>query len=430
MIYAWGEEKRDTIEKGIIQMMDRHNWWRQVGMGRPAVLPDRISDIAFLMEGSKSGDFMSRLNKFVLYHRLTGKALGTFGLRNLELNYYACRTVSAAFFLAGLILIFLTFRLLAAGWDVAAGWGIYFVLFLPQFLLTSVAVNPDAFALFLSSVFLYAAYALMTGRVRGAWAVLLFVPAGLGFLADRSLFFLAVLAVLAPLFLVRRDNYQRVIILTLFFAVLTILFFYFLALKFPFQFENSLLTGKSILHNFRKAVPSFFSLDAFHLKYWGMIADSFLLKFGWHVFSAPKVAYEIWRLFFLGSLAGLLIAVVKFVRDRWKEERETEIPAGSPGRRLAVFSLAAVFIQAFGLWSYYGVNNIFGQGRYFFPVIVPVAAFFLIGLRSLGDAIRRNGGRIAITTALILEFFFLGYTLWHDIVPVFHLIIKSPYVGI
>ena len=45
VLYARGEAGRDAVESGVIGMMDRANWWRLVGIGRPSPLPGRIAEI-------------------------------------------------------------------------------------------------------------------------------------------------------------------------------------------------------------------------------------------------------------------------------------------------------------------------------------------------------------------------------------------------
>jgi hypothetical protein len=79
MIQAWGEGRREAIERETIVLMDKYDWWGPAGMGRPAVLPQRISDIKFLMAGNTSGDFSVRIQGFLLYHKLMGKIIAGIG---------------------------------------------------------------------------------------------------------------------------------------------------------------------------------------------------------------------------------------------------------------------------------------------------------------------------------------------------------------
>ena len=156
MIYARGEEQKPAVEKEIIRFMDQNNWWKYLGMGRPAVLPASLSDIPFLMGNNPAKDFRVRLNNIVLYHFLLGKGIGLLGLWDVIPAYYFCRLVSFLFCAGAIFLSVLAFQKLSERHSRLFLWGIFFILFLPQFLLGMVAVNADAMAVFLGALFFYA----------------------------------------------------------------------------------------------------------------------------------------------------------------------------------------------------------------------------------------------------------------------------------
>jgi hypothetical protein len=103
---------------------------------------------------------------------------------------------------------------------------------------------------------------------------------------------------------------------------------------------------------------------------------------------------------------------------------------GSATLRWTLFSIIALGIQAVGIWVFYGNNHFFGQGRYFHPLIVPIALFAVMGLSGLGDLIRKGAGRTVVAGAIMAEFLLLAFSAWNDIVPVFHMILRGPHSGI
>lgn len=132
MVYAFGEEWRDEVEAGVIQLMDKYNWWRHVGMGRPARLPNRLTQIHIIKRHVSGEDFRALHNYILFYHFLLGKTMGVFikkeqaieeGLaenakrdwirRNLENFYYVCRLISTIFIAGALLLLFLSLKKIA-----------------------------------------------------------------------------------------------------------------------------------------------------------------------------------------------------------------------------------------------------------------------------------------------------------------------------
>ncbi|MCJ7579166.1 MAG: hypothetical protein MUP98_01360, partial [Candidatus Aminicenantes bacterium] len=94
------------------------------------------------------------------------------------------------------------------------------------------------------------------------------------------------------------------------------------------------------------------------------------------------------------------------------------------------FSLLAICVQILGLWSFYGTNNIFVQGRHLFPLILPISLLFVTGIKNFFDLFHKKGGLIALSSLVLFEFLFFSYALWAYVVPVFHLMVKGPHTGL
>jgi len=442
MIYARGEASREEVERSVVEMMDRANWWRLVGMGRPHVLPEKISDIDFLMDYHNTGDFRTRLGRSVLWHRIAGLGLRPIAGWSLTGLYYICRMVGAALFLTALIFLWKTLAILASIFGQIIGRAFYLIMLLPQLLMTSVSVSPDSLVLVLSALFFYGAAALLAGQGRarkpmggkigghgqGWYAALIVFPALMGLMTDRSAFFMAVLAVILPFLLMRRENWKSVAIMSLLGVVAAILLAYFAALRFPLETERIVLNGKYVIGRALKALPAMFALDGFTRSYWTFMADGFLLKFGWLVFSPPRIVYYVWRILLALSAAGLGVQAVRWAKLRIGKKYSNETAVGK-WNWILLFGIA-VFVQAAGIWIFYGAIHYFGQGRYFFPVIVPIAVFMVLGLSAIGNLVKRGTGRSFVAGMILAEFLLFVFSAWHDVVPAFHFILQGPHPGV
>lgn len=440
LMAARGGDSRDWAEKETIKLMDRHDWWRPAGVGRPETLPERISDVTFLMDGAQSDDFLIRLNGYLLFHKALGRILRPLGVDKAERLYWICRFVSLAFYLIAIYFLFLALRLLAGLWKIPIIQGVILAAFLPQFALTSTSVSPDAFILCLGSIFIWGAIRLIVQKGPTALVPLLVVIAGAGFLSDRSGFFMAALLLALPLFIARRKNWQDVVVGTIFFAVLGILLLYAAAMYFPLSVERSVLTLKGVLDNAGKAVPQLLSPDRFQVQYWLFLIDTFFLRFGWLAFGAPAWIAWLWRIAVLAMAGGFAAYAIDGIRRRWRGSRgelekksEEKSLNGASGTRVRIllFAILGIALQVVGMWVYYGSNGIFTQGRYLFPLMTSLMLIGIIGLHKLGSLIQpKRGGAIVLASSLVLEIFFLSYVVLAWILPKFNLTVQGHYPGI
>jgi hypothetical protein len=427
LIQAWGEDKRDLAEIETLRLMDRFDWWRLTGLGRPAVLPGRISEVKFLMADSRSDDFRDRIQGFVLYHEIAGRALALTGVRNPLAAYFLLRFLSIAFTVGGLAFLALALRTFVRSWDAELRWVLAFAVFLPQLSFAAAGVAPDAFVFLLGAAFLWAAVEIIASKASLARVIVLVAAAGLGFLSDRSAFVFGALLVLLPFFAIRRVNVSKFVGGTLLALVALILFAYVLALKFPLQFESGVRALESVGASFRRAIPRLGAFGPFERGFWLQLVDTSFLRFGWMHFAPPRAFVWVWRLVWLAGAGGLVVGAADFVRRRVRG-RETENDAVR--RRLILFSLAALFIQAFGLWTFYGSAHIMPQGRYLFPVLPAVLALMAAGVRRLGDAIRPGAGPRALPVLAVFLIFAWVFAFWGIVVPVFRMTVASPYPGV
>jgi len=422
LTYSLGNEKKDFIEKEIIKIMDQNSWWRLVGLGKPTPLPSNFLQTDFLT----FDDFKVTFGNIILYHFLLGKTQKSLVKNNFILSYYFCRAASLLFMLISIFLVYLTFRKdpFAEGLYL----GTLFVLFLHQLAILSSGVSSDSLSLVLSCLFFFASFSLILGKLKVGYFLLLFLSAGAGILTDRSILFLLPMALFVPFFLLKRNKHKANILILFFFFLAFGLLILLLWKTLPLQFNNSLNFIKWRLRPNIQKLPSLFSFSDANQQFLRLLMDSFLLKFGWMAFDAGRIFHSIWRGLVLLSSFGILSY---FARYRYSRKRKTHpLFYNSNILKLAIFSLIPLSIQILNLWAFSEQKGSYSEGRYLFPVIVPIAFLFLLGLKAFFDLFHKKAGTVAISVVLILEFLFLNYSIWDSIIPIFHMTVKAPHLGI
>ncbi|OGD18268.1 MAG: hypothetical protein A2W03_14095 [Candidatus Aminicenantes bacterium RBG_16_63_16] len=424
--YTLGSGQAPAIEAEVIRLMDRFDWWRMAGMGRPAKLPDRFSDIPFLKYSESAG----LTGHLVLYHAALGALLKLLPSKDVLSLYHASRVFSALLFGGSLLLLAAAFANVAASQGATRGLGFFFVLFLPQFSVLSLSVNPESLSIFWGALFFYGLVSWCSGAAGSAAIIILPLTALAGFLTDRSSFYLIPLAAVLPLFFWRRGRPLRSLAAAGLYLIFALVVLSWAAWFFSPQFFSGLKTiAAYFLDRSAPAGPAvgsgFAGLSLLRF------VDSFWLMFGWMAFSAADVGYLIWRMAGLLSLAGILV----FAARRWIMKKPAGLAAAGLGEkpwtgRLVGYSAFAVGLQLAAILAAATATRITPQGRYLFPAIFPVAFLFVLGLESLGDLFGRRAGRALVAVFLVFEVIFFVFVVWGYIAPVFHLTVRAPHPGI
>lgn len=424
LVCALGSSRGPEIEERVIEQMDRYGWWRSVGMGRPANLPKRFADIPFLnLPGA--GIMAGQPN---LYYAAAARLMRFVPTEDTITLYYICRLFSAALFCGSLVLLAAAFFRTSGGFLLTAGWGIFFILFLPQFSVLSVSVNPETAAIFWGALFFYA----VTGWISGGagWPALAIVPVAslAGFLTDRSSFYLVPLALLLPLFSIRRGRPARSLTAAGLYLILTLAILSWAAWLFPGQIFSGLSTVKDYLLG-TPAVPQGIASQAGGS--WPNLlrfVDSIWLKFGWMAYSAGAVFYYVWRAAVALAILGMLLFAGRRLLRRSAGQSESSLTPRAG--RLVALSVTAIAIQLAAILRTSFALHVPPQGRYLFPAIFPLAFLFVLGLESLGDVFGPRKGRILVSAFLIFEAAFFVVAVWGYVAPVFHLTLRAPHPGI
>jgi hypothetical protein len=425
LTYSLGPEKKAYIEKEIIQLIDSSSWWRFVGLGRPPVLPDSFMKMDFL----SFRNFRDRVGGATVYHYLLGKIQKVFFKGGILSFYYLCRLISIGLMTASLFLVYLSFKKLSGLTTRLIFLASFFsILFLPQLMTISVSVNPDGLSFFLSALFFFAFFSLVTKNSGIRYLLVLFLAAGLSFFADRSVFFLVIMLVLAPFFWIKKKSLKHDLGLMLIFSLVSILVVAWIAWYLPAPFYDNLAALPSFALAKPSAATGLVALSTFGKSFLLFLVDSFFLKFGWMAFSAERIFYYLLHTFVLLSLLGILIYLGKY---RQLGAKKPNSPLSNPLiPKLILFFAMAVGLQVLGVWLPCRSKNILPQGRYLYPAIIPIVFLFWLGIDRFFSVFHRTAGRVAVCALVIGEFFFLNYVIWNDIIPVFHLTVQAPHPGI
>jgi hypothetical protein len=477
---AWGDEAKDGIERDIIRMMDRAGWWRSVGMGRPDPLPGRFGDIPFMSFGYKR-DLKDLFKGLLLYHKVAARVIGPLAGKNLNRFYYLSRAFSYALFLASLLMLYGGFRDLASGrgrkqsassgppmkalFSLHDAAPFLFILLLPQLLIVALSVGPDAWCVLLGAVFFRSALAVVRGAAGPAAFAGLWGAALVGLLSDKSTLGFILLALASALFAVKRANPRKAVLLALTFLVGTALVAYAVVLIFPLEVESNFIFVRQKIIGGLKTLGG-----GMELVFLGQLSESFFLRFGWMTFKAPRAVILAWQAVCLFATAGV---AALFVRRLVSPERKQddvpggEAPLAAPGPstaaiplRVIAFAAVAVGFQVVLLrLATNTIEKAYSQGRYLFPLIMPLALLLVAGIRetfnllgrvaglasrvlfprraaaqaTVGRSAVAGPGRLgewAVWTFLLLEFLFLGWAVWNLVIPAFYLTRLSPHPGI
>lgn len=460
---ARGADRNAATEKEILRFMDRSNWWRSMGMGRPTVLPERIGEIPYIMDGAVDADSYVRIRGLLAYHFFAGTVLRLAHIDGLETSYYLLRLLSFLLFLIALGFLWSGFGRLARSAGPAFAAAVLLVALVPQLLIGSIAVSPDMLCVALGAAFFYAAIAVLERRASALHWALAFLAAAIGFATDKSVFILLLLALLLIVFRIDRANAGKALALVPALTLAAVVVAYAFVKLFPFQAENGWLIIKSSFVARAGRFGAFFAFDDFNRRFAALLTESFFLRFGGMVFGAGRAIVLAWTalLAIAGAGLALFLAALPF-GGRWRRSPFTA--------RVAIFALAAVAVQVFGVRLSAIPGNIYAQGRYLFPVVGFAAVLFTLGIRTAFDAFASivravrpakhttatektgtppenekahenagsgdsaeghiSAGVFALKALAIVALFVLTFVIWYRVVPVFHMTIANPYPGI
>lgn len=424
LIHAFGAKRAEAAEAGIIRLMDKNNWWRHVGLGRPETLPVRLRETEFI--GNLTREVVTS-RAVELYHFLMGKTAGIFFKRDIETFYFFCRLFSVFLFAGSILLVFSTFGKISNFGPPYLVFAAPLVLFLPQFALVNFSVNPDALAIFICCLFFSLAVSLFPWKFNLSTYFLLLLIAAIGLLTDKSILSLILFLLLIPLFFIKRPIIGRDALLAVLVLWIIILAFSWIIWFFPSASAEILeIIQKQILGRLPQ-VADIFSFDPFNRQFFSILFESSFFRFGWMAFHAGNGVSLVVKIVLFSSLLGIVAFAVKAVRLRFRKLKDNLRTVESA--RMMIFFAAATAIQLFLTWIVWAPRGSLAQGRYLFPVIVPISALLAAGVYNLFSIGHRKVAKAVMCALVTAEFLFFNYAVWNFIVPVFHLTRKAPFPG-
>jgi len=425
LTHAFGQEKSDAAEKKIIEFMYKNNWWRFNGLGRPGTLPTELSQTDFIGSNSRRSTTTFSIE---LYHLAVGKLAGLFVKHDVETYYYICRFLSLLFCLGSVLLVFSAFSNIAFFSQGPLFFGAFLILFLPQLAVTSIAVNPDGFSILITALFFYVATLFVLNRFQVRNFIIIVIIAVIGFFTDKSVYALIPLTLIIPVLDVNKDNWKHNIIRIFFFSWIAVLLLAWIAWYLPSPFFNNLDAIGKRLWGIIPAAFGSAAANEFTGRFFSLIADSFLLRFGWMQYSAGAFFYAIFKILLFISGLGIMIYFGQSLYFKLKKNHmRIFLPSFS---RLILFFFFSFGLQLLLIWLAWAPRQVLAQGRYLFPVLIPIAALFVTGLLAFFRLFNHKVGKAVLSVLVISEFFFLNFIVWNHIIPVFHLTLKPPIPGL
>jgi 4-amino-4-deoxy-L-arabinose transferase-like glycosyltransferase len=399
------------LQREIIVSLDRHDYWRYVGVERPSPLPETFRRTPFLATAP------TQIGKNPpLYYFLASLVLRLAPARTLEAELYRLRLLSLFFALLTVALVAgcagevfgKSSPLVAAAAGGAA--------FLPQFLVVGTAVSSDSCFNFCGAAVVYLLLRFQKSGFSLFRTIAVLLCLGLGLLVNyKGLILVAAFPGVAIIHLIfhRGSIPSRLrlaggigLILLAFLAGYFTLVWYAPGIARVFIVRVNIFCSGflSFLRGQTRFPPGF----------WGWfnaeLFKSFCLKYGWLQFELPPAGYLVLKSAWALSLLGLGVFLF-----RWVSGRET--PRDEDGEAVVtLIFLAGVALGAYYLyWGLKGADTT-AQGRHLFPMMPAWAALFTLGWSYLFPARRAR----TVSYGLMAGFFLLAVgSLLLFIVPTF-----------
>jgi len=413
--------EQSVVESEIITLIDNNQWWAYTGMGKPASHHLGLSEIKRL----KFTTFRASLNNRVLYHYIMATVLKLFPKVEPLMLYYLCRLFSFLFILMAVFFTFLTFKRLSVDGKNYWFYGLFFLLFLPQFLIISISVNSDSLVILLGCLFFYSSFFLITEAFRYFHFIAVILTSLAGAIFDKSSLYMLPLVFVLMILCSKNKKLVRATVVTIIAAIMVAPWIIW---HFPISFFNNLKIIRKTLSLNPTTALSFLTNADFNHRFFVLMIDSFLLKFGWMSYFAHKTAYTIWRIIL--AVAGLGVLFFPITQFKTINTRLGQNQPDSKQKKLVVFSASAFLIQLGAIWIFYGGKDVMAQGRHLFSLLIPFFFLFVMGINILSGMVHFKLSKAVLATLVLLEFIFLSFIIWFYVIPIFHLSVKSPHPGL
>ena len=408
--YAGEEEQLKYLEGRVLQLLKDYQWFHFIGMGPGWEKLENIKDIFFLNSFTSGKYTISK----TYFHFIYGKVLGLTGIKDPLTAFYFLRLLSFLIYLVICLLCFFFYKKYFPDH--------WYYLLAGQLLVYQLgnilnSVNYDVLQTLLGILFFIFAYRFMVeDEKRNLIFIVLILISALASLIKTGgvLFFLYFFILLLFKYGINRKTLRRLSLGIFSFVIIFSWFNYW----FPGRFFKLYGVIFVKLRSFTGVTAMSTGVGGF----FDSIIDSFYFYTGWMDFKLPGVWYWIAKLFLLIAIIGIITVVSR--------KKNSVVSAGSAfplGKRWLGYGLLIILLQSLAIRFYYG-SGLMAQGRYLYPLIIPIIVLIYSGLNSMEALLKFKRNYLVISYTLFLVIFFVMAL--SRVISVFYLEIASPHAGL
>jgi len=402
---AYTPQQMEAVEARLLELLKKYKWFHFVGIGPGWENIKKISDISFVFHFDP--DRKSARKTF--FHFLYGKILKISGITDVLTAFYFLRVVSTFFFIIVFFLLYWFFRTYFS-----QKWEYYFIGFVLVFQMMTImnAVNYDIFMVLFGSIFFIFAYKYFQLENKTDLAVLLIAAAMAALTKLAGIMFFVYLFILLCMKvkwdLKRVKNFLLVLLVI-------VLGFCWMNYIFPERFFNLYSVIFSVWRDFTGSLATA-GEKVFRFGLFDSMVDSFYFYTGWMGFKLSGFWYLVLKIFLLISIIGVFSGLfLKRMKTRGLE------------KKWLLYSLIVCALHTFSIWLYYGSRQTV-QGRYLYPIIIPIIILVYSGLQYFQQWFRWKRDYILIVY-IIFQAVLVVFAITR-IISVFYLEIASPHPGL
>lgn len=375
------------LEKAILHSLERFKFWRLSKLPDPSPIPESFYSAPLLNIRP------TQANQPVLYYQLVAWLFASIQYQELHDQLIIARLLSLVIGALTIITIAFTLHFTLPNHPSAVMYALAFICFQPQVTAIFTSVNNDVLLNLLAAMFFFLLFRWLTLRTSHRLLIGTLGCVAVGLLVKRSALLLLVpLSVGLVKFRKRLQSWRDALVWIISLTGVVISLWLLMSYTAPALLRQLFLRGTeqlSILKQFR--VTSLLATD------WGLfttfLGKSFLFNPGWLSHPAPASFYTLWIILYFLPVLGLFWSL-SVHRDRLA----TAIPPFITG--VVIFSVAAI---AFSIVVVYGASQSLSQGRYFFPVLTPIALILALGFHAFSYSASRILFALTCIALLVLD---------------------------
>ncbi len=344
-----------------------------------------------------------------LYYILSAYFYKSFNNASLFSRIFAVRLFSLLIFIGTILISFQIGKLVFQKNNILTLTLTSLIAFKPMLIYTSTGILPDTLTNFLFSAVIFYSFKILNEKFEKKDFLILIAVLFAGFIT-RQQFYISTIIIIFPilvLILTRKNTIKPFIFLMISIAS-------FLYIAYP------LLNSISLLKYFRIAdfyifldtkisFNSFVNFAILSCKrtfseatpwFWGI--------YKWLSLSLPPIYYQIINRIVFIAIFGFLLKSFIVVKEKDYKQLKT---------LLFLVWVPVIYFITLMVWNFFFFSKngfSFGiQGRYYFPVIVPIITILLIGLNNLGKIILRSNSKYVLLLLVCMMLVFNIATLIH-----------------